>query len=78
MTPEEKRWKDEFIEALLADGRTNQVTPPRPRPQLVCDHGVVVGRAVVVVGPKDPNWWKGPQAIYRDGVVVVGGGSGCE
>ena len=71
MTPEQGRqWKEEFVAVLLADSRAKP--KPRPRPQLVCDRGVVVGRAIVVVSPKDPNWLKGPQAIYRDGVVEVG------
>ena len=43
----------------------------RRRPRLVIDRGQVVADAVVIVSPKDPNWWKGPEAIYTDGVVQV-------
>ena len=46
--------------------------PVIPRPAiLVCVNGSIVGEAVVTVGPDDPNWWKGPKAVLRNGIVNV-------
>ena len=30
-----------------------------PKPKLVCVGGKIIASAIVVVSPKDPNWWKG-------------------
>jgi hypothetical protein len=36
-----------------------EVTPkPRGRPVLVCRDGRIVDDAVVVVSPRDPNWYR--------------------
>jgi len=43
----------------------------RPRPRLVCVAGRIVGDAVVIVSPSDPNWYKGPKAVLTDGEVRV-------
>jgi hypothetical protein len=64
--------KTQISEELAAQTIVAFERVPRPGPVLVCDGGRVVGRAVVIVSPKDPNWWKGPQAVERDGVVEVG------
>jgi hypothetical protein len=37
--------------------------PPRPGPKLICIDGKVVGDAVVIVSPRDPNWYRN----YRGG-----------
>ena len=40
------------------------------RPKLVCVNGRIVADAIVIVSPKDPNWWRG-MAVRRDGEIIV-------
>lgn len=57
------RTAEEAIDAYLEK--------PRPNPPvLVCVNGRVIGSAVVIVSPKDPNWWRG-MAVRRDGEIIV-------
>jgi hypothetical protein len=48
-----------------------KVNPPRPRPKLVCVDGRIVGSAVVVVSPRDPNWYRRTLALDFDGEIRV-------
>ena len=59
--------------AVSREAEAEIVPWPKPRPNLVCFGGRIVGKAVVVVSPSDPNWWKGPRAGRSEGVVIVGG-----
>jgi len=43
----------------------------RPRPKLVCLDGRVVGDAVVIVSPRDPNWYRHYLADGFDGEIRV-------
>jgi len=43
----------------------------RPRPRLVCRNGKVVGDAVVIVSPRDPNWYRNHLADGFDGEITV-------
>jgi len=43
----------------------------RPRPKLVCVDGRVVGDAVVIVSPRDPNWYRHYLADGFDGEIRV-------
>jgi hypothetical protein len=36
----------------------------------VCVNGGIVADAIVIVSPKDPNWWRG-MAVRRDGEIIV-------
>ena len=49
---------------------TLEPASPRPRPKLVCVNGRIVADAIVIVSPKDPNWWRG-MAVRRDGEIIV-------
>jgi hypothetical protein len=45
--------------------------PLRPKPaRLVCVDGRVVADAMVIVSPKDVNWWRG-MAVRRNGEIQV-------
>jgi hypothetical protein len=39
--------------------------PEARRPKLVCVNGEVVAEAVVVVSPKDRNWWRSQNGEVR-------------
>jgi hypothetical protein len=55
--------------------QVREIAQPKPGPaqvaRLVCAEGQVVADAIVIVSPSDPNWARGPKAIYTDGVVTV-------
>ena len=57
--------------ALQAAPETLLSRCARPKPKLVCVNGVVVGNAVVVVLPRDPNWWRNHLGGSFDGEVKV-------
>jgi hypothetical protein len=47
---------------------------PKPKPaKLVCVDGVIIADAVVIVSPKDPNWFRqdGYKAYRTNDVVTV-------
>ena len=45
---------------------------PKPRPmKLICLNGKIIAEAVVIVGEKDPNWWREAKAVLTNGVVTV-------
>jgi len=43
----------------------------RPRLKLVCVDGRAVGDAVVIVSPRDPNWYRNHLANGFDGEIRV-------
>jgi hypothetical protein len=43
----------------------------RTKPKLICVDGQVVGSAVVVVSPRDPNWWRRTWSREFDGEIRV-------
>jgi len=43
----------------------------RSRPVLVCVNGEVVGDAVVIVSPRDPNWYRSSLADGFGGEIRV-------
>jgi hypothetical protein len=43
----------------------------KPRLNLVCVNGLVVGTAVVIVSPKDPNWYRHRNVEGFDGEITV-------
>ena len=55
-----KAWLDEI-----------RPSPARPSPVLVCVDGRVVGEAVVIVSPRDPNWYRNHLADDFDGEIRV-------
>jgi len=57
----------ERLQRKLAEGIPD--APPRPRPKLVCVDGRVVGDAVVIVSPRDPNWYRNYLADGFDGEI---------
>jgi hypothetical protein len=38
---------------------------PEPKPKLICVDGCIIGEAVVVVSPKDRNWWQSVDGEIR-------------
>ena len=49
------------------------IKPPkseRQKAQLVCVDGRIVGDAMVIVSPRDPNWWR-TDAWRTDGEMIV-------
>jgi hypothetical protein len=55
----------EFEELLKA------IPPKRKKPKLICLNGRIIAEAVVIVGEKDPNWWREAKAVLTNGVVTV-------
>jgi len=47
--------------------------PLRPRPVLICRDGRIVGDAVVIVSPRDPNWYRNYLVKEFDGEIRVQG-----
>ena len=43
----------------------------RPRPKLICINGRVIGDAVVIVSPRDPNWYRRSLSGGFDGEITV-------
>jgi hypothetical protein len=42
-----------------------------PLPVLVCRNGVIVGDAVVIVSPRDPNWYRNDLGGKLNGEIRV-------
>ena len=70
---ETERWqrKEEILAVLNAMPDTPKPwRVDRPKIRLICVDGRMVGEAVVIVSPKDPNWWRG-MAVRRGGEIRV-------
>jgi hypothetical protein len=59
----------ERLQHKLTEGIPDALPPPRPK--LVCVDGRVVGDAVVIVSPRDPNWYRNHLANGFDGEIRV-------
>jgi hypothetical protein len=70
MTPSAARLCAELDE-IFRQADIKPLPKPRPRrPKLICVNGVVIAAAVVIVSPKDVNWWRG-MAVRRNGEIHV-------